>query len=120
MSSTILNVVFSRAIQLWADPRHRCKGKLRRKSKHGIQYCAIGVLQQARKDCGISYRALPTKKLAKALGFDETGDLWTFNDKVRMIGAWCSCCNIDDECVKNRYHQDIIYNRMVDFVKGTL
>jgi len=113
MSSTILNVVFTRALQLWADPKHRCKGHEKRQTVYGMQYCAIGVLKQARKDCGVNGNNLPIKKLAKALGFWDDASLIGYNDNGRL---YCGC----DESIRNHYNQDNIYQRMQDYVKGTI
>jgi len=119
MSSTILNVVFTRALQLWADPKHRCKGHEKRQTVYGMQYCAIGVLKQARKDCGVNGNNLPIKKLAKALGFWDDASLIQYNDSGRLY-LDCSESNRYDESIINRYNQDNIYQRMQDFVKGTI
>jgi hypothetical protein len=80
-----------------------------------MQMCGIGVLRQARRDCGIKAKDVPTHKLARALGFEDEDHLFSYNDSGRTMSI-----NRDDECQINRYHQDNIYQRMQDFVKGTI
>lgn len=97
MSRDIFTVVLARALQLWT-PEHRCIGILRRKGRDSVQqYCAVGVLQQARKDCGISGRQMPLRKLVKKLGYNDIRDLIATNDQMK---------------------QDEIYATIADYVKN--
>src|SRR5688572_26430839 len=111
-----LQLIMERAVQLWEDPRHRCKGIARRNSKYGLQYCAIGVLRQAREDLGLPGRQFSMTKLAKALGFGNKLYLVERNDTGTEYFDSLTF-DKDNECINNRYYQDDIYQRMKDYAQ---
>lgn len=122
MSKSLVHVVIDRAIRLWSDPKHRCRGVFRRKSKYGMQYCAIGVLEQARKECGIKGNDLPMAKIVRSLGYRDRASVMNANDRWSVLGgatiAIYDNSEEDDYSTIDRVNQDEIYKRMVDFVKA--